>query len=211
MGGSHTTHPTPVPLKNGPNFLPGLRPIKSFSGAFGANWFRRKIFFGLSKNSALTGVGWTPPWTPPPTPLKEALPRPPPPPPFHAWRMPPSKGELIRTPAHLAHHLAHSLSLDGTHTPVLPCSLAVFRSPRGVTVCCGRACRASSTTSPRRCTRPARRTRRRTTSPSGRGLPWAFLRRFPPLGTGRKWCILCSRDSVQRSFGRCGTRCVLGA
>ena len=46
----------------GPNFLPGLRPIKNFSGAFGTNSLRTKIFFGAKKkpkteNAAPRGGG----------------------------------------------------------------------------------------------------------------------------------------------------------
>ena len=38
--------PPPAPEKIGPKFPPGLRPIKIFSGAFGSNQFRPKVFFG---------------------------------------------------------------------------------------------------------------------------------------------------------------------
>ena len=61
----------PGPEKIGPNFLTGVWPIKKFSGAFGVNRFRSKIFFGASKNSAPPerggggGLGAPPPPPPP--------------------------------------------------------------------------------------------------------------------------------------------------
>ena len=55
--GTNPTTPHPPPLRMEPNFLPGLWCIRKFSGAFSANYFRPKIFFGASKNSARLGGG----------------------------------------------------------------------------------------------------------------------------------------------------------
>ena len=64
--------PPPPAIKIlGQNFLRAFGRSKFFSGAFRANWFRPKIFFGASNNSAPLGLGWGA-GTPPPL-KKKAL------------------------------------------------------------------------------------------------------------------------------------------
>ena len=52
------THNPPPLLKDSAKFSPGPSVNQKFSfGAFGDNWFQRKIFFGASKTSAPLGRG----------------------------------------------------------------------------------------------------------------------------------------------------------